>query len=306
MTSNPSQAPDCSICIVTYQAGDFLRLCLHSLKENTQLNYEVIVVDNGSCDGTQEMLQSEFPEVQRVINPRNEGFTRPMNQALRLASGRYLLMLNPDTLILPQAIDRLVAFMEQTPEAGICGPKVLNPDHTLQKPCRRGEARPWAVISYFTGLAQLFPKSRFFNGYLLTYLDENQTHTVDGVAGSCMLIRRQVMEQIGLLDEQFFAYQEDADYCFRARKAGWKIYYLPEAQIIHYGGMGGSRVEPMRSILAWHQSYYRYYRKNLARDYFFLFNWLFYLAMLLKLGLALTVNLLRKQKVISRSNLKRQ
>lgn len=276
------------------------------MKENTALTYEIIVVDNGSTDGTQQTLQNEFPEVRLLVNARNEGFSRPMNQALRIATGRYVLMLNPDTLILPQAIDRLVAFMEQTPQAGICGPKVLNPDHTLQKPCRRGEARPWAVISYFTGLASLFPKSRFFNGYLLTYLDENQTYAVDGVAGSCMLVRRQVIEQIGLLDEQFFAYQEDADYCFRARQAGWKVYYMPQAQIIHYGGMGGSRVEPVRSILAWHQSYYRYYRKNLARDYFFLFNWLFYLAMLLKLALALSVNLVRKQKIISRSNLKQQ
>lgn len=300
-------SPDVSVCIVAYQAGAYLRRCLESLAAQTGLAYEVIIVDNGSTDGTLEMLSElAWPEtrLQVVQNAQNEGFTRPSNQAMQRARGRYLLLLNPDTVILPQAIDRLVAFMESHPETGICGPKVLNPDGSLQKPCRRGESRPWAVLSYFLGLSHLFPRRRFFTGYLLTHLDENETAKVDGVAGSCMLIRRDLVEQIGYLDEQFFAYQEDADYCFRARQAGWKVFYLPEAQIIHYGGMGGSRVEPLRSILAWHKSYFLYYRKNLARDYFFLFNWLFYLAMLLKLIFSLVANLLRRQKVISASNLR--
>jgi GT2 family glycosyltransferase len=111
-----------------------------------------------------------------------------------------------------------------------------------------------------------------------------------------MLIRRAVIDQIGLLDERFFAYQEDADFCFRAHQAGWQVYYYPGAQIIHYGGQGGSRVEPYRSIIEWHKSYFLYYRKNLARRYFFLFNWFYYLAMLLKLGVALLTNALRRDK----------
>ena len=130
------------------------------------------------------------------------------------------------------------------------------------------------VIS--SGFSSLFPKSKFFGGYLLNYLDENAIHEVDGVSGSCMLIRRRVIEQVGYLDERFFAYQEDADYCFQVKKAGWKIVYLPQAQIVHYGGQGGSRVQPYRSIYEWHRSYYLYYRKNLAKDYFFLFNWFYY------------------------------
>ncbi len=111
-----------------------------------------------------------------------------------------------------------------------------------------------------------------------------------------MLIRREVVEKIGYMDERFFAYQEDADYCFQAQRAGWQIYYHPAAQIIHFGGQGGSRFQPYRSIFAWHRSYYLYYRKNLAKDYFFLFNWIYYVLMALKLGLSLLRNLLRKEK----------
>ncbi len=289
---------DISVCIVTYQARDLLRDCLCSIPGNTHRDFEVIVVDNGSTDGVVQMLQQEFPEVQIIRNASTAGFTRPMNQALRQARGRYLIQLNPDTLILPDALDNLCAFVEAHPEVGICGPKVLNRDRTLQKPCRRGEPRPWAVISYFLKLSTLFPHSKLFGQYLLNYLDENQAHAVDGVSGSCMLIRREVIDQIGYLDESYFAYQEDADYCHRARQAGWQIYYVPDAQIIHYGGLGGSRVQPYRSIYEWHKSYFTYYRKNLAKDYFFLFNWLYYLAMFFKLVFSLLANLFRKEKFV--------
>jgi GT2 family glycosyltransferase len=285
-----------SVCIVTYQARDLLRDCLCSLYENTNLDLEVIVVDNGSQDGVAEMLQTEFPAVHFIQNPGNLGYTRPMNQALRAGRGRYLLQLNPDTLILPGALECLMSFLAAHPQVGICGPKVLNRDGTLQKPCRRGESRPLAVLAYFTGLAGRYPKNRRLGEYLMSYMDEEETHPVAGVAGSCMLIRREVVDQIGYLDERFFAYQEDADYCFRARQAGWQIYYVPEARIIHYGGMGGSRVQPYRSIYEWHKSYYLYYRKNLAKDYFFLFNWFYYFLMLVKLTSAFIINSLRLEK----------
>jgi len=269
---------------------------LYSLYENTGINFEVIVIDNGSKDGVAQMLREEFPLVHFIENDYNAGFTCPMNQALKMGRGRYLLQLNPDTLILKQALDRLVTFMDHNPKIGICSPKVVNTDHTLQKQCRRGESRPWAVLTYFLGLSALFPKSKLFGQYLMSYMDENQTHPVAGVAGSCMLIRRNVIEQIGFLDERFFAYQEDADYCYRARQAGWQVYYVPGAQIVHYGGLGGSHIDPYRSIIEWHKSYFLYYRKNLAKDYFFLLNWFYYVAMGLKLVTALIRNMLRAEK----------
>lgn len=244
------------------------------------------------------MLADEFPTTRLINNSLNLGYTKPMNQALRVGCGRFLMQLNPDTVVIQGALDNLVQFMEKHPEAGICGPKVLNRDGSLQLQCRRGEPRPLAVLSYFLGLSRIFPRSRLFGGYLLNYLSENEVHEVPGVSGSCMLIRREVIDQIGYLDERYFAYQEDTDYCLRARKAGWKIYYVPEAVVIHYGGQGGSRVEPFRAIIAWHKSYWQLYKRHFARDYFFLFNWLFYGMMFAKLMLTLLVNLVREEKFV--------
>ena len=288
--------PTVSICIVTCRARDLLKDCLQSICVNTRTPYEIIVVDNASKDGTVEMLRRDFPFVRLIQNDHNAGFGRPSNQALRVSSGKYALLLNNDTIVLPQAIDLLVAFMETHPDAGICGPKVLNRDGSMQKQCRRSYATPWDLFCYFSGLAALFPKSRLFARYLVTYADANATMAVDSVSGSCMLVRRTLMDQIGLLDERFFAYQEDTDYCFRANHAGWRIYYHPNAQIVHFASHGGSRVDPFRSIVEWHKSYLLYYRKNLASRYFFLFNWVYYGAMLLKLSSALLVNLFRKEK----------
>lgn len=279
------QPIELSICILTYQAGKFLRLCLDSITQHPPaVPYEVIVVDNASNDGTMEMLEMNYAWVVRIYNSTNTGYTLAMNQALRLARGRFLLQLNPDTIIQPHTFDTLLDFLRDNPSVGICGPKVLNPDGSLQKPCRRGESTPLAVIAHFTGLDRLFPDNPKLAQYWLSYRDEDEIHDVAGVSGSCMMIRREVVEQIGYLDERFFAYQEDADYCFRARQAGWRVCYVPTARLIHFGGVGGSHVHPFRSMLEWHRSYWNYYRKNLAVNYPAWFNFLYYLAMGIKLA----------------------
>jgi GT2 family glycosyltransferase len=288
--------PDVSVCLVTLNTRDYLRQCLVSLFENTHVELEVFVVDNASSDGTVEMLRQEFPGVQVIRNSANLGYTHPNNQALRRANGRYLMLLNPDTILHKGSVDALVAFMDGQPQAGICGPKILNSDGTFQEVCRRGVARPWNTISYFLRLHRLFPGDPRFGGYLLTHLDEDQTAEVDGLSGACMLIRREVVNQIGYLDEDYFAYQEDADYCFRAQAAGWKVMYYPAARVTHFGGKGGTRVQPYRSIYEWHRSYWLFYRKNLAQDYFFLFNGLYYALMGVKLLFSLGVNLFRREK----------
>ncbi len=292
-------APDLSICIVSLDTCGLLRDCLASLYQNTpQVSFEVIVVDNHSSDATLAMLHDEFPKVRVIELERNQGYTHPMNLGLKAGQGRYLMQLNPDTLIQPGMLENLLAFMEAHPAVGICTPKVLNRVGTLQKQCRRSAARPWDVITYFSGLYRLFPHSRTFGGYLMTYLDEDVAAPVEAVSGSCMLVRRAVVEQIGYLDEAFFAYQEDTDFCFRARRAGWQIYYVPSAQVIHYGGKGGSVAQPYQAIVQWHRSYFLYYRKNLAGDYFFLVNWLMYLGVGAKLAFSLAVNFFRKEKVV--------
>jgi len=290
---------DLSICIVSFNTRDLLRDCLNSIFSSlTQYSYEVIVADNGSADGSSEMLAAEFPQVQVIQNTSNLGYTVPMNQALRAAAGRYLMQLNPDTVLTPGLLESLLGFMESQPRVGICTPKVLNSDGTLQMQCRRSAARPWDAITYILGFSKLFPRSRLFGRYLMEYLPEDQINEVEAVSGSCMLIRRGVVDQIGYLDEQFFAYQEDAEFCFRARKAGWQIYYVPTAQLTHFGGLGGSRFVPYRGIYAWHRSYYLYYRKHLAREYFFMVNWLVYLGIGLKYLFAMLINALRKEKIV--------
>lgn len=290
-------APVFSICIVTYEARDLLRDCLESIYQHPpQSAFETIVVDNASQDGVVEMLRDEFPAVRVIQNAENKGYTAPMNQALRQAAGRYLIQLNPDTLVLAGALDVLGNYMDAHPEVGICTPKVLNRDGTLQKQCRRSAARPWDALTYFSGLSKRYPNDPRFSRYLMTYLDENEINEVEAVSGSCMVMRRAMIDQIGYLDERFFAYQEDTDICFRARAAGWKVIYLPQAQIIHYGGQGGARVEVYRSIYEWHRSYFLYYRKHLAKDYFFLVNGGMYALMGAKLLLNLTTTALRKEK----------
>lgn len=289
--------PVLSICIVNYKVRDLLKDCLESIYQHPPVaSFEIIVVDNHSEDGTLEMLSKEYPQVRCAERPGNDGYTAPMNQALKMGTGQFLIQLNPDTVVQLGAFDQLVSFMQQHAEVGICTPKVLNRDGTLQKQCRRSAATPWDAFTYFSGLSKRYPKSRRFAGYLMTYLDEDEANEVEAVSGSCMFIRRAVVEQIGYLDELFFAYQEDADFCFRAREAGWKIYYVPQAKIIHFGGQGGSRFEVYRSIYQWHRSYFLYYRKHLAKNYIFLINWLFYAAMGAKLALNLLVTLLRREK----------
>ncbi|MEL7646274.1 MAG: glycosyltransferase family 2 protein [Anaerolineaceae bacterium] len=301
--------PTLSICILTLNARDYLQACLRSIQEflpaqdlpqnltegTTSLAYEIIVADNGSNDGTLEMLAAGFPQVRLIRNTRNEGFSKPVNQMLAEARGEIFLLLNPDTLLIEDAFSPLVAWMRANAETGIAIPKVLNADGSFQQQCRRGEARPAEVFGYFLRLGKLFPHSRALNGYLQSWLPEDEIAEVKAVSGSCMLIRRETWEQVGPFDEQFFAYQEDSDYCLRARKAGWKVMYVPLTRIVHYGGEGGSKAQPANSILEWHRSYYLYYRKHFARDYFFLFNGFYYAMMALKLGWALVKNLFRRR-----------
>lgn len=284
-----------SICIPSLNSAGYLRSLLESIQlYPPRMTYEIIVVDNGSTDGTREMLDSEFPGVILIENATNLGFTKPANQALKAASGDFMLLLNPDTLLKEDTFTPQVAYLQANPEVGISIPKVLNADGTFQKQSRRGVGDLVEAIGYQLRIGRLFPKNRKLNGYLQSWLPEDEIAEVKAVSGSCMFIRRETWQEVGDFDELFFAYQEDSDYCMRAREAGWKVIYVPLTSIIHFGGQGGSRSQPWRSIVEWHRSYYRYYRKHFARRQFFLVNWLFYVVIWARLGLALLVNLFRK------------
>ena len=265
-----AKQPVLSICIVSYNSRDMLRDCLNSLaKHPPQVTWEVIIVDNQSSDGSVDMIKTDFPHIGFIELNAHEGYTRAMNVALKQARGSHLVQLNPDTLVVSDLWDPMIHYMRAHPEVGICTPKVLNRDGTLQYQCRRSAAGPWDTFCYVSGLSRLFPKSRRFAGYLMTYMDESTAHACEAVSGSCMFIRREVIEQIGYLNEAYFAYQEDSDYCFRARLAGFQIWYLPFISIIHYGGQGGSLINARKSIVEWHRSYWIYYRMYFSSNHFF-------------------------------------
>ncbi|MGE5363141.1 MAG: glycosyltransferase [Bacteroidota bacterium] len=231
-----------SIIIVNYNVKEFLQNLLRSIeKSSDNVPMEIIVVDNASDDGSVELLREKFPYVHLIANKENLGFGAANNLALSIAKGRYLLLLNPDTIVQENTFSTLISFFENTPEAGMAGCKVLNSDGTLQLACRRGFPGPWTSFCKVSGLSKLFPQSRLFARYNLTYLDENKTYEVDAISGAFMFMRREVYEKIGGFDQQFFMYGEDLDLCYRTQKAGFKVFYVHSTQIIHYKGESTKR-----------------------------------------------------------------
>lgn len=233
---------DLSIIIVNYNVKEFLMNLLDSIRKAVNnLSVEVIVVDNASDDGSVDAIKEKFPEVKLIVNEKNIGFGAANNLALKEAKGEYLLLLNPDTIVREDTFIEMIKFFKTHPDCGIAGCKVLNPDGTLQLACRRGFPGPWTSFTKVMGLSKLFPKSRFFAKYNLTYLDENQTYEVDAVSGAFMMMRKEVYEKIGGFDPQFFMYGEDLDLCYRAQKANYKVYYVHSTEIIHYKGESTKR-----------------------------------------------------------------
>ncbi|HOT98805.1 MAG TPA: glycosyltransferase [bacterium] len=231
-----------SIIIVSYNVREFLEQALISIERATaNLDCEILVADNNSMDGSAEFVRRRFPTVRLIANSENQGFARANNQAIALSRGRYICLINPDTIVQEDTFTSLLAFFESHPRAGLLGCKILNPDGTLQLACRRSFPTPWVAFTKIVGLAAVFPRSRLFGRYNLTYLDEETTCEVEAISGSFMLLRREVVDQVGLLDDAFFMYGEDLDYCFRVHSAGWKIYYVPETRIIHFKGESSKR-----------------------------------------------------------------
>jgi len=233
---------DLSIIIVNYNVKEFLQNLVFSIHKAAQnLEYEIIVIDNASDDGSVELICEKFPEIILIENKKNVGFSRANNMGLKIAKGKYILLINPDTLVQENTFTEMIRFFEEHPDAGLAGCRILNPDGTLQLACRRSFPGPWTSLCKVTGLSTLFPHSRIFARYNLTYLNENQTYEVDAVSGSFMMLKREVYEKTGGLDEQFFMYGEDLDWCFRIQKSGYKVYYVHSTQIIHYKGESTKR-----------------------------------------------------------------
>ena len=274
---------DLSIIIVNWNVCELLRRCLHSAFQlplsnlqppasnfqpptpNFQLptsNFqtEVIVVDNASSDGSVAMVEAEFPQVRLMANSENVGFTVGNNQGIAISRGRYILLLNPDTEIVGDALATMVEYLDDHPRAGALGPKLLNPDGSIQSSRRRFPTLATAFLES-TILQQWFPHNRVTRHYYITDRPDDEVQEVDWVTGACLLARREAIEEVGLLDEGFFMYSEELDWCRRIKAQGWKIVYLPTARVIHYGAQSSEQVKSFQHI-QFQRSKIRYFRKH--------------------------------------------
>lgn len=233
---------DVSIIIVNWNTREITRQCLRSIYEQTAgITFEVVVVDNASEDGSVEMICSDFPQAILIKNTVNKGFAAANNQGMAVTKGRYTLLLNSDTLVLDNAIAKSIAFADQHPEAAVVGCRVLNLDKTLQPTCFMFPSLLNMVLSSIY-LYKLYPRSRFFGREKMTWWDRSDIREVDVVTGCFMLVRKEAIDQVGMMDEDFFMYGEETDWCYRFRQAGWQRLYAPVAQIIHLGGQSSAKV----------------------------------------------------------------
>lgn len=255
---------DLSVCIVSYNCRDLLRACLLSIElEAVGLEHEVIVADNASGDGTVEMIAREFPRVACLANEENLGFAAATNQAAAHARGEVLLMLNPDTEVQPGAPERLVSFLRSHPWAGAAGPRIVGPGGELQPTCHLFPTVGLTLIAQL-GLHRLFPGSRLLGGYDMTWWDHARPRRVDWVSGACLAVSRAAWERVGPLDEGYFMYSEEVDWCYRLSQAGLECWYLPDATVIHHEAASWGRARPER-ILASHRANFRFFGKHYGR-----------------------------------------
>lgn len=262
---------DIGIVIVNYNTRALLQRCLETVFASTDVSFTVCVVDNASQDGSPALVTAQFPQVHLIANPDNVGYPAANNQGLRAlgyADGtmetapRYALLLNPDTELPSDALATMVAFMDAHPEIGVVGPKLIRPDGSLDLACRRSFPTPEVAFYRIFGLAKLFPRSRRFGQYNLTYLDPDTPTEVDAVVGAFMLVRREAIAQAGLLDDTFFMYGEDLDWAYRIKAVGWGIYYNPAVTVLHVK-RAASRQNPRAQVEFW-RAMEIFYRKHYA------------------------------------------
>jgi GT2 family glycosyltransferase len=261
----PAVRPTLSIVIVSFNCRELLLGCLESLrKEAHHLTCEVIVVDNASNDGTVEAIRERHPEVQLLRSPHNRGFAWASNRGLEHASGNHLLLLNPDTVVPPHALARAVRALEERPRVGMLGCKLVLPDGSLDKACKRGFPTPLSSLYYFTGVTRLAPRSPRFAQYTAGHVDEDETAVVEAVNGAFMLVRREAVDAVGLLDERYWMYMEDLDWCYRFSQRGWSVLYWPEVEVVHVKGGSSGRHRRWRANYAFHRGMWLFYRTHYA------------------------------------------
>jgi len=306
---------DLGIVIVNYNVRDLLRDCLASVYDSRgELTFDVCVVDNDSTDGSAGMVADEFPQV-RLVRAENRGYAAGNNLGLQEfgfgrdgsdpgASGasapgserpRFALLLNPDTILPPSALADMLQFMEEHPQAGVVGPRLVRADGSLDRACRRSFPTPQVAAYRFSGLGRLFPNSPRFGRYNLTYLSPDLTTEVDSVVGAFMLIRGEALAEVGLLDEQFFMYAEDLDLCYRIKQRDWQVWYNSGVTVLHYKGQS-SRQRSKFANARFYETMRLFHDKHFKEQSSFLVNWLIYAGVGLLGGWALLRDRLRPEQ----------
>ncbi|SPD73163.1 putative glycosyl transferase [uncultured Desulfobacterium sp.] len=289
---------DVSIVIVSYNTSSVIDECIESIEKETRCSFEIIVVDNASTDDSCEQIAKRHHNVRLIENRQNVGFARANNQGFEVAQGRYFLMLNPDTVILDNAIDKLIHFMDENPSVGICGPRNVGPNRELQYSCDHFPSI-WNTFCSYTNLINRYPNIKLFRRSRMQYWDYAETRDVQKIMGCSLIVRSDLYKHLDGLDNNFFMYFEETDLCFRAIMGGSRVIYVPSAVIMHYGGES-SKNQIMNCVI--NKTVYSYY---LSSQYYFYKKNYGYLAMLaircldLCYGLALIAkNTIRRDKVI--------
>lgn len=281
--------PELSIIIVNYNAEKLLGDCIKSIYEsNNTIPFEIIVVDNNSKDNSRSVICENFPEVNWVQNTENKGFAAANNQGIQISKGKYCMLLNNDTIVFDKALDKLVNFIDKDEIIGAVGPRILNKDKTLQLSCRRGLPNAVNSFGYFTRLYKVFPKSKKLGSYTMSYISDEISHEVEALSGAAMIVRKNLLEQLKGLDENFFMHFEDIDLCLRIGKLGYKLFYVHDSEIIHLKGQS-SKLRSKKVIEDFNNSLKYYYKKNYSKEKFFLTNGLVYSAIWARKILSLAV-----------------
>ncbi len=285
---------DLTIIIVNYNVKHFLEQCLHSVQKAAEkVTAEIFVIDHNSVDGSSQYIPEKFSGVHFISNKENVGFSKANNQAIKRAKGKYILLLNPDTVVEENTFLKIFEFMEHHPEAGGLGVKMIDGKGNFLPESKRGLPTPWVAFYKMFGISRLFPKSKKFGKYHLTYLDENQIHEVEILAGAFMLVRKSVLDEIGLLDETFFMYGEDIDLSYRILKAGYKNYYFPETTIIHYKGES-TKKGSLNYVKVFYNAMIIFARKHFSSGKANFFSFMIHLAIYFRASLSLIQRILAK------------
>jgi GT2 family glycosyltransferase len=285
---------DLSIIIVSYNVTYFLEQCLQSVvKASTKLDCEIFVVDNDSVDGSVAMVRDKFPEVKLIVNRENVGFSKANNQAIEVSTGRYVLLLNPDTLVEEDTFDKTVRFMDGHPDAGGLGVKMIDGQGRFLPESKRGLPTPSVAFYKIFGLSALFPKSKTFGRYHLGYLSKDETHEVDVLSGAYMMMRKEALDKVGLLDEEFFMYGEDIDLSYRITQGGYKNYYYHGTRIIHYKGES-TKKSSVNYVFVFYRAMVIFARKHFSQRNAKTFGFFINLAIYLRASIAILQRFISK------------